>query len=39
MTFLFEDYGKYVATNPECFIDNLMVASSHGPLEYNTGAH
>lgn len=39
ISFMFEDFGKNVTSNQDCLIDNLIMASAHGPKEYNIGVH
>lgn len=39
---MLEDAGSGVTdanTNNNCLVDNVIVASTHGPVEYNIGAH
>lgn len=40
---LIEDYdtGGPISSNSDnnCYVDNIILASTHGPMDYNIGAH
>lgn len=38
MNIMIEDYEGTERTVSDCSIDNIIVSSIHGPLEYNIGA-
>lgn len=37
--FMFEDFSTTISASGNCKLDNIIISSTHGPLEYNIGAH